>query len=474
MVDQIKVFAINGDRTTIPDNDPSLVSYDKGFTASYSGAGATNYPEREVINEAYYRITSTLEDYQTHGIPEYFSGKTYPVGALVRDPANGKIYQSKVASNTAALTIAANWALFNASDFASLSLGGSFNATPTAPSIWISSFGSNVFNNRMPNWFDVKSLTDYYFSTPTVQFSGKAAASPALNSNDTSIATTAWTKNQGYLAATTYNDDFKYLFTTYPKRPSGLTPTAGGDWATGSPNEVYAHPCIAVNQYADYAVPMLNLGVNGVTGAPGSIGSLQLEYHHYVDNCTLRFRSYATGASPEVTSWKYFITSYSYQPTLQFGETIVTNQNFKQNLINMGDNIPAGMLMPFHPSYPAPNPALWAKCDGSDPRAPNLTDSAIVQGGGLIPLGGFGGDNNAQVISHTHTIQNIPAGTANSDGRVNVAGSYPGAGVFLPQNTASTTTWRASDVPTTSTGVDGTGKNMQKSWGANWYLKVAN
>jgi len=111
----INPFATAGDKTAIPDAaDPSgFVSWEEGYPIDYSrpyDSDPLAKPiERLKLNQALYDISSGVQQYQTHGVPDFITsadngGVPYPYdyGAIVRYDAGGgfKTYRNIVAGNT--------------------------------------------------------------------------------------------------------------------------------------------------------------------------------------------------------------------------------------------------------------------------------------------------------------------------------------------------------------------------------------
>lgn len=126
-------FAQNGDRQAIPDAsqiDGSL-SYTDGFTEDYQGDYPVDPTAKPVprlsMNEVLYESTLAIQQYQTHGFPDFITtvdngGSPYPydVNAIVRyDPGSGvQLYISLVNNNTSLPTDTTRWAVFNTGQYA--------------------------------------------------------------------------------------------------------------------------------------------------------------------------------------------------------------------------------------------------------------------------------------------------------------------------------------------------------------------
>lgn len=126
-------FATNGDKTTVPDPTQldGSVSYDQGFGLDYQkvypdDANAKAFP-RAQFNELMFDTTVNINQYQTHGVPEFITtadnnGTPYPYAkwAFVRydglDGNGSQVYQSLITANTNTPTPSAsdaNWRLMN-------------------------------------------------------------------------------------------------------------------------------------------------------------------------------------------------------------------------------------------------------------------------------------------------------------------------------------------------------------------------
>lgn len=113
-------FATAGDLAAIPDAaDPSgNVSYTQGFTADYSRNPATDPLVKRVprakTNQVLNDITGALQQYQTHGVPDFITstdngGSPYSYSKYARTLYGGKIYESLKDANTDLPTVAASW-----------------------------------------------------------------------------------------------------------------------------------------------------------------------------------------------------------------------------------------------------------------------------------------------------------------------------------------------------------------------------
>lgn len=117
-------WAQNGDRTIIPNDaqgDGSL-SYTDGFTADYQGDYPTDPQAKPVprlsMNEILYETTLAIQQYQTHGFPDFIttaqnggSPYSYDIYAIVRyNPGTGvQLYISIVNNNTSLPTDTTRW-----------------------------------------------------------------------------------------------------------------------------------------------------------------------------------------------------------------------------------------------------------------------------------------------------------------------------------------------------------------------------
>lgn len=113
-------FATAGDLAAIPDAaDPSgNVSYTQGFTADYSRNPATDPLVKRVprtkTNQVLNDITGALQQYQTHGVPDFIStadngGAPYSYSKFARVLYTGKIYESLKDANTDLPTVVGSW-----------------------------------------------------------------------------------------------------------------------------------------------------------------------------------------------------------------------------------------------------------------------------------------------------------------------------------------------------------------------------
>lgn len=118
-----KLFGESGDKTAIPETDATgNVNYTDGFTQYYSLPYGTDplakTIDREIINQAFYDVTGAIQQYQTHGFPDYIDATTnggtayaYAIGAVVRWTDN-KNYRNTVAGNTDAPNVS-GWVPYN-------------------------------------------------------------------------------------------------------------------------------------------------------------------------------------------------------------------------------------------------------------------------------------------------------------------------------------------------------------------------
>lgn len=137
-------FAEGGDRTAIP-NDPQpdgSVSYTSGFTLDYQGdyptAPTAKPVPRLTMNEVLYDTTGAINQYQTHGFPDFITtadnGGTpfpYDIYAVVRyDAGSGvQLYQSIVNNNTSVPTDTTKWQLFPTTAAETLSVANTVGVT---------------------------------------------------------------------------------------------------------------------------------------------------------------------------------------------------------------------------------------------------------------------------------------------------------------------------------------------------------
>ena len=119
-------WANAGDRATIPDDTQSdgAVSYNQGYGPDYQRNPATDPSarriERQMYNQAFFDITSTLQQYYQNGVPEFITSAnnggtafSYRIYARVRyNPGGGeRIYESTVANNANLPTVTTAWRL---------------------------------------------------------------------------------------------------------------------------------------------------------------------------------------------------------------------------------------------------------------------------------------------------------------------------------------------------------------------------
>lgn len=112
-------FASSGDITTVPDTvqGDGSVSFPQGYGVDYEtplASGGLNI-ERAKMNYLFNVITAAINQYQTFGVPDYYSaissGAGYALGALVK--ISGITYRSLIAANPDTPP-SANWAIDNA------------------------------------------------------------------------------------------------------------------------------------------------------------------------------------------------------------------------------------------------------------------------------------------------------------------------------------------------------------------------
>lgn len=118
-------FATAGDKAAIPnDSQPSgSVSYEDGFGPDYEldpgvDPAAKDVP-RDETNQLYYDITTAIQEYQVHGVPDFITSAlnggapySYDINAMVRW-TDDNIYISRVNANTADPSDATKWRLFS-------------------------------------------------------------------------------------------------------------------------------------------------------------------------------------------------------------------------------------------------------------------------------------------------------------------------------------------------------------------------
>lgn len=139
-----KLFAESGDKTAIPDTtDPSgYVSYQSGYGADYERVLGTDplakAIERQKMNQVLNDITGAIQQYQTHGFPDYIDATTnggiayaYDIGAVVRFTDN-KNYINTVAGNTNAPNVS-GWSVYGDTSALAPLASPALTGTPTAP-----------------------------------------------------------------------------------------------------------------------------------------------------------------------------------------------------------------------------------------------------------------------------------------------------------------------------------------------------
>jgi len=116
-------FSTSGDKTAVPeDSQPDgSVSYTDGFPPDYQAPDSdpdVKYPERDIVNDLFFEVTTALNQYQTHGFPDFIStadndGSPYPYDQWAFVRYSGVVYYSLVGSNTALPTDDTAWAPFS-------------------------------------------------------------------------------------------------------------------------------------------------------------------------------------------------------------------------------------------------------------------------------------------------------------------------------------------------------------------------
>lgn len=121
----VNAFAIDGDRTVVPDT-PAVdgsISYTNGWTAPYSYPYPSNPSalpvSRTAWNQVAYDTTLGLQQYQQVGVPNFIStsdndGSPYLYSeysfCIYDDGVNGpRVFQSKINNNNTLPTVTANW-----------------------------------------------------------------------------------------------------------------------------------------------------------------------------------------------------------------------------------------------------------------------------------------------------------------------------------------------------------------------------
>ncbi len=118
-------FAVAGDKSTIPElaQPDGSISYEMGYTSDYTQIYGTDPNAKAVarytFNELMYDTTDALNQYQTHGVPDFITSAdnggtpySYDIHSMVRyDPGSGvQVYRSLISSNTDLPTVIASWA----------------------------------------------------------------------------------------------------------------------------------------------------------------------------------------------------------------------------------------------------------------------------------------------------------------------------------------------------------------------------
>lgn len=113
-------FAVAGDRAAVPnDTQPDgSVSWEEGYPIDYQKQLGVDADAKAILrnqyNEIMYDVSNAVQQYQTHGFPDFITtadndGAPYPydINAIVRYSDN--LYVSLVSSNTELPTNPANW-----------------------------------------------------------------------------------------------------------------------------------------------------------------------------------------------------------------------------------------------------------------------------------------------------------------------------------------------------------------------------
>lgn len=143
-----------------------------------------------------------------------------------------------------------------------------------------------------------------------------------------------------------------------------------------------------------------------------------------------------------------------------------------------GTTIPTGMISLWYGAVGAV-PSGWYLCDGTN-GTPDLRDKFIVGAGNSYAVGAVGGTADAVVVEHTHTATSVVTDPSHVHGGIPTGsgdiGSNNGAyreganGTFHDSNSATT----GITVATTnsSTGVDGTNKNLPPYYALAYVMKA--
>lgn len=168
-------FGVDGDRTAVPtDTQPSgSVSYQDGFTSDYEkdlGTDPAAKPvPRDQTNQIYYDMTNALNQYQTHGVPDWIEATQtvdgnpyeYDLYARVRydDGGGFKVYENQVQGNTATPGADETWLVISANT-QGVPAGVVVNfASPSAPAGYLLADGSAVSRATYSNLYNAINFT---------------------------------------------------------------------------------------------------------------------------------------------------------------------------------------------------------------------------------------------------------------------------------------------------------------------------
>ena len=174
-------FGTSGTLTSVPTNGLSSgpMSYEYGFTPNYELDLTTNPSaipiSRPQTNQLYNDITTAIQQYQTHGVPDWITSTdnlgtpyAYDIYARVRYNAGSgfQVYENQVAANTATPGADNTWLVISGNAVGvvpgtMIDFGG-----PYAPSGYINCDGSAVSRTTYSNLFHA--ITQVQNGTTTV------------------------------------------------------------------------------------------------------------------------------------------------------------------------------------------------------------------------------------------------------------------------------------------------------------------
>lgn len=149
------VFGLTGTRAAVPDpvQGDGSVSYQDGYGLDYQRQKTdplSKNIERDKMNQLFYDLTLGLQQYQTHGAPEFITAAdnggaaySYGAGAVVLY-TDGKYYRSIVAANTSDPTDTSKWALIPSSPALKVITANTALTADDAGVVLINAAGGNV------------------------------------------------------------------------------------------------------------------------------------------------------------------------------------------------------------------------------------------------------------------------------------------------------------------------------------------